>query len=298
MHPWSSIEPACYVPVRPGPLKMQAGLRKFPEDFGNGAADGYIFQRDLEFETYIAAKGNPARAQGRAPRERAWVTDAPGDREIVREVLAWSDARAKEEVAGYASAATEDGEQPDIVTAWDHFALQVQEDLAVLRMHGDGTHRLIAAHVCFPSGWRPERLVGASFDEIHRPVPDFADDSRASASMARSMVARGPYVRFVWTVSADDVLDHHPEDGVRAPLEGATNLWLRVERQLTVPFAKVGASLFVIRTFRYPVESLAASQRADLTDAVRAMPETIAAYKGLAAGRATILDHLAALDSA
>ena len=285
MHPWSSVEPARYVPVRPGPLKMQAGLRKFPEDFGNGPADTRMFQRDQEFEAYVAAKQTPARAGGRAPRDRAWVTDAPGDAEILRHVLAWSDARARHDVEGYRAVPSSDPSPPSIAAAWDRFAMQVQEDVAIIRMHDDGTHRLIGAHVCFPSGWRPERLVGASFDEIHRPVPEFADDPRASTSMTRSMVERGPYVRFVWTVSADDVLDHHPEDGVRAPLEGASRLWLRVERQITVPFAEVGGSLFVIRTFLYPVESLTAPQRADLTDAVRSMPETIAAYKGLAAGR-------------
>lgn len=285
MGAWSTTPPARYVPVRPGPLKMQAGLRKFPEDFGNGPADTRMFQRDQEFEAYVAAKQTPARVGGRAPRDRAWVTDAPGDAEILRHVLAWSDARARHDVEGYRAVPSPDPSAPSIAAAWDRFAMQVQEDVAIIRMHDDGTHRLIGAHVCFPSGWRPERLVGASFDEIHRPVPEFADDPRASTSMTRSMVERGPYVRFVWTVSADDVLDHHPEDGVRAPLEEATRLWLRVERQITVPFAEVGGSLFVIRTFRYPVESLTASQRADLTDAVRSMPEAIAAYKGLAAGR-------------
>ena len=292
--------PARYVPVRPVPLRMQAGLRKFPEGFGNGDADGRIFQKDREFGAYIAAKRTAARPGGRAPRARAWSTDAPGDAKTLRAVLAWCDARARGEVPGYPGCGVEiealEGSAA-LADAWDRFAVEVQEDLAVIRLHEDGTHRLICGHVCFPSGWRPERLVGASFDEIHRPVPDFADDPRASTSMTRSMVMRGPYVRFVWTVSADDVLDHHPEDGMRAPIPGAQRLWLRVERQLTVPFAGLGASLFVIRTYRYPLASLSVSQRQDLARAMETMPERVAAYKGLAAGRAHILASLASLAS-
>ena len=290
-------DPARYVPVRPGPLRMQAGLRKFPEDFGNGPADTRIFQRDVEVRRYLADKGRPAQEGGRAPRARAWVTDDPGDREVLDAALVWTADRAAQDIAGF-EVRSDVVARLDPLEALDALAMHLQEDLAILRLHEDGRHRLVAGHVCFPSGWRPERLVGASFDEIHRPVPEFADDPRASTSMARSMVERGPYVRFVWTVSADDVLDHHPEDGVRSAIPGASQLWLRVERQLTVPFPEVGGSLFVIRTFLYPVESLTGSQRADLGDAMRAMPETIAAYKGLAVGRATILDcldHLAAV---
>ena len=288
---------ARYFPVRPIPLKMQAGLRRFPEDFGNGEADQFIFQRDLEYEPYVAAKSAPARERGRAPRQRAWVTDAPGDAAILREVLAWSQRRAAAEIEDYAGPTGGCAVEEDLAMRWDQFAMHVQEDLAVIRLHEDGTHRLIAGHVCFPSGWRPERLVGASFDEIHRPVPDFAADPRASTSMTRSMVERGPYVRFVWTVSADDVLDHHPEDGRRAALDTAARLWLRVERQLTVPFAQIGASLFVIRTYRYDFESLLAPQRETLRRAIECMPEEVAMYKGLSAGRGRIfevLDGLAA----
>ena len=54
------------------------------------------------------------------------------------------------------------------------------------------------------------------------------------------MIERGPYVRFVWTLSADDCLDHHPEEGNRLPWDSHQGRgWLRVERQVTVPFPGV-----------------------------------------------------------
>ena len=103
--------------------------------------------------------------------------------------------------------------------------------------------------------------------------------------MVKSMVERGPFVRFVWTVSADDELDHHPIHGQRRSFaDDVTDLWLRIERQVTVPLADVGG-----RTIVRPVSSLNEHERATLRVAVAVMPAPIAAYKGLATGREKII---------
>jgi hypothetical protein len=97
--------------------------------------------------------------------------------------------------------------------------------------------------------------------------------------MVTGMIERGPYVRFVWTVTADDHLDHHPEEGRRVEWRDARAGWLRVERQVTVPFSAVGASLFLVRTYVYPFASLADDERRVLATAIERMPTAIADYK-------------------
>jgi hypothetical protein len=107
------------------------------------------------------------------------------------------------------------------------------------------------------------------------------------------MIERGPHVRFVWTLKPDDHLDHHPD--LAHPgwsMDGPG--YLRVERQVTVPFAEVGAALFLIRTYLYPFASLSPAERATLAEAVRTMPPAAAAYKGIAPARDVILSLLGA----
>jgi hypothetical protein len=168
----------------------------------------------------------------------------------------------------------------------------VQEDLVVIHRLPGGGSSAIAVHVAAPSGWRPERIHGASFGTIHGPVPDFAKRAAAERSMVDAMVERGPYVRFVWTVTADDHLDHHPDGGRRAPWRAEGPGFLRVERQTTVPFAAQQGSLFLIRTYLYAFADLSAEQRDVLASALVRMPAEVAAYKGIDAIRPTVLEVL------
>jgi hypothetical protein len=110
--------------------------------------------------------------------------------------------------------------------------------------------------------------------------------------MIRSMVDRGPYVRFVWTVRADDALDHHPEEGGRKPWTSESPGFLRVERQLTWPFPDVRASLFVIRTYVMPFASLSPAERDVMRAAVVQMPLAFKSYKGIPEDSALVLHAL------
>ncbi len=171
-------------------------------------------------------------------------------------------------------------------------AAEAQEDLTVLHRDSTGHDAAIAVYVAFPSGWRPERILGATFAEIHRPVPSFSDDDAQARALTTSMIDRGPYVRFVWTLAADDELDHHPEEGTGTAWGDSERGWLRVERQVTVPFPTVGTSLFLIRTYLYPFEALLAEQRAILHRALASMPPEIARYKGLDGENGAIAQRL------
>jgi len=245
---------------------MEAGLKPLATDFGNGHADRSHFQVDIERDRYLLAKR-------RVPPSRHRVlAREDADRRVHAEVLAWmAETLRREHPETFAH---------DRLDSYAAIGERVQEDFAVLaRASGGG--EAIAVHVSFPSGWRPERIAGASFRAIHGPVPGFADTDAPAESMVRAMVERGPYVRFVWTVCADDHLDHHPEEGRRESWRRDGSGWLRVERQVTVPFADIDAALFLIRTYSYPFASLAPSERATLARALAAMPAEVRRYKGL-----------------
>jgi hypothetical protein len=207
------------------------------------------------------------------PASRHRIADGdPARRACHGAVLAWMASTLRREHPGLLGEAEQ---------SYESIAHVVQEDFAVVRRTPQGRDEAIAVFVAFPSGWRPQAIAGQGFKQIHRPVPGFAEQDAAVASMLASMIERGPYVRFVWTIAADDHLDHHPEEGRREAWREGGDGWLRVERQVTVPFTDVGASLFLIRTYLYPFATLTTEQRRTLASALERMPGEIADYKGL-----------------
>lgn len=275
------MRPPFYFPVTDAPLQMRAGLRPLGSDFGNGALDAHYLQRDAHAGRYRVAKAAvPAARHGIADEEAPWAAAHDAMFAWWREVLA-------RELGLQVAALSDDG-VPRLVR-WQAISEFVQEDFALIHRGTSDEGRAIGLCVSFPSGWRPERLLGASFADIHGPVPGFADHPDAARSMVRAMVERGPYVRFVWTVAGDDALDHHPEEGQRTPWPAAARAYFRVERQITVPLPAVDASLFLIRTYITPTEELSGSQCATLAAALRALPEPVARYKGLYEHRERIL---------
>lgn len=273
-----SLAPAFYFPVRQTPFRFQAGLMPFGSDFGNGAVERLYFQVDSQRDFYIAEKK-------RVPAARHHRLDRNDSEERAHaRVLAWiRRTLAAEHPQRFA-------EPP---ASYRAIAAEVQEDLVVLHRDAEGRDAAILVDVSFPSDWRPERIVGTDFRFIHGPVPGFADAQAQARSMVTAMIERGPYVRFVWTLKTDAILDHHPDQGPYLPWQEAEEGFLRVERQLTVPFTDVGASLFLIRTYIYPFADLSPERRDLLARAVRDMPDEAARYKGIGAARPIVLSLLA-----
>lgn len=152
-------------------------------------------------------------------------------------------------------------------------SLSVPEDLLIHRL-SEGRDWLAAAHVCFPSGWRPQEKIGRTWEEIHRPVPM---DLASSSKMVRAMVSSGPFERFVWSVVHDRRYDHHPSRARSAWSPGGLVL-VKVERQVTVPFPELGCCLFILR--QYLVEDY---DRESLARAIEGMNQEQREYKGLVA---------------
>ncbi len=272
---------------------MRAGLQRFPAEFGNGAADGRVFVVDTEWASYVEAKHRPG-ATGAAPITRTAVSSDEDDAPAVETAWSWLCARVEQDVAPLQ--ARPSSADPHDAAAWRSLVGALQEDVVVVRRMPTGGDRVVAQSVSFPAGWRPERIVGAPFSAIHAPVPEFASDARASASMIAAMVERGPYVRFVWTISPDANLDHHPEEGQRGSWATATprEVRFRLERQLTIPLREVDGAVFVIRTLQRSLETLDGSERARIASAISSMTPAVRAYKGFAGHEARIADLLGA----
>jgi hypothetical protein len=275
--------PPRYFPVSPTPLKMSAGLARHGTDFGEPSWDRLFFQRDAHYARYHAAKCA-------APAERHQICGRDASAEGARgAALSFMRATLAVEAPEALAAADADGTARD---AFEAIARVIQEDFAVIAADAQ-TDRLVAVDIRFPSGFRPEQLAGQCFHSVHVPVPQFADSGAAARSMVRSMTERGPYVRFVWALCTDDLLDHHPDAWPGNTWDDATRAFLRVERQSTVPFPDASAALFLIRTHLYSVESLTDEQRSTLRKALETMPEELRQYKRLpsAARFATLLER-------
>ena len=282
--------PAVYFPVEATPLRMAPRLRPFGTDFGNGAADAIFFQRDRDFGDYCAVKRSLGAGTLKSPLRLRVENNA--EQEAHAAALSWAEATLVAEQPGALALAS----PPRPVDArWEELALAVQEDLVLVQRDASRRDRVIGSHVCFPSAWRPEAIIGQGFRAIHSPVPDFAEREETAQSMVDAMIERGPYVRFVWTVTADEHLDHHPDHGHLRPWTTPTKGkgWLRVERQVTVPLPKVSGALFLIRTYRTPFAALGREQQSTLADAIHRLPDDVAEYKGV--DRAIVMGALDAV---
>jgi hypothetical protein len=261
---------ARYFPVSARPLKMAAGLARFGADFGQGEQDRRFFQRDHERPEYLRHKRI-------APPERHVMPLDSQDHAVRSAALAWMHATLAQEAPDMLDDARRDAGARD---EFDALARAIQEDFCVLSAGREFAGRVSVLDVRFPSGWRPDRLANADFLGIHQPVPGFPGGAAAAQSMVKSMVERGPFVRFLWTLSPDDQLDHHPDAG-GASWDDPRGVWLRVERQVTVPLPAVQASVFLIRTYRYAARELTQEQRARLLTALERTSREVRTYKRL-----------------
>lgn len=268
------VKPArpLYFPVKPEPLRMQAGLLRFGTDFGNGEADQRFFPRDETSPHYLAER---ARILNAHPARDAYAIASELDEICVDRAHAWLAETHRQE--GH----------PDIAQlSRASVGRELVEDFAVLRLDENGVDRTLWLNACFPSGWRPEQVIGQTFVGIHARIPAFEAVARKARSLVEAMVTRGPYVRFVWTISADDALDHHPEQGQRLAWSDTTARgFLRVERQTIapLPLPETAGCVFLIRTYLYVFDELSSDCRAILAAALEQMPQPIAQYKGLTA---------------
>jgi hypothetical protein len=265
-------EPALYVPVLLPPPLAGPYYPLAPD----GPAGAFAIELDRERSAYLAAKRRVLQRPGGGPLR------VPGHEALLELARDWlrDQLRARYPqlfaAAGLASAGL------------DELMLEVQEDLAIMyRPAGRASERsrAIYLHVSFPSGWDPARMLGKSFIALHGRVPDEQDFGKGQrASHAQALFDR-PQVRFVWSLTPDAALDHHPDAARARDWSTTDEAFLRVERQVMVPlaFERAPASLavFAIRTYVYRVAQLETQRRVALRGAFTQLSEAVRRHRGM-----------------
>ncbi len=153
-----------------------------------------------------------------------------------------------------------------------------------------GSPRLVAGCVCFPSHWAVTEKLGLTVPEIHGVVPTLNADLGARIATFLDRLAPGAvFERENWGLAAAPDRNQHPRRGLpRLQADTPPNrVWLRLEHQAFVALPRAEAILFIIGVRVAPLaEALAdPALRGAFGRQLAAMPDEIAAYKGLAALR-------------
>jgi hypothetical protein len=235
-----------------------------------------LFEFDEERVRYLVAKRAIVQRSGREPLRETPGSDAIEQAEgFVRAQLCRADPARFDR----ARLATRD---------LDALLLELQEDLVVMRKPPGFAAERARAHylnVCFPSNWSPARLLGKSFLSLHARVPNETGFERGERAQHAAALFAQPAVRFVWSLTPDDLLDHHPETARPVDWTTTQQAFLRVERQVIVPLPaaanRTKVTLFFIRTYVYPRARLHDAQCAVLSSAVAHMSDAMRRYKGM-----------------
>lgn len=174
---------------------------------------------------------------------------------------------------------------------------RVEPDIVLLRGDDQGTHRVVAGVVCFPSSWGLADKLGRTMFDVHGPVPGLNEPlARPIETFLTKLEAGVPWLRDNWGLCRDGRLNHHPSIP-RRPLDEtvtADEVYVRVERQLLVRLSGVDGVLFGIRVEPIPLTSLFADRAAvtGLARALGTMSDDAANYKGLLRARMRLLSIL------
>jgi len=176
----------------------------------------------------------------------------------------------------------------------------IQEDLCLIGVE-EGVPVLRAAVLCAPSRWRLHEKIGRPLADIHNRVPLYTGTLSTPVDRFMRHLKPGKLTeRLNWSVTDDPAL-FQVEGKHRTGLDpsftaanAGARLFLRVERQTLSRLPQSGFVLFTIRVHTYPLSRVAAQPgaAARLAEAVRAMPEAMAAYKSLPPFRAALLGFL------
>ena len=322
---------AVYFPIKSTTFSLTPGLFAFATDFGNADLDRCLFQFDHQFAEYRAAK-LAAREENLAkyyppasirPSLRTELT-----RLIVQQLLqCWPDYFVQTESStgiciqctltgedlcfdrDYGFAAGASNCRGDYRDGLDALASQLQEDFAVVELNEQGRDTISLIHLCFPNHWAAQDKINHGFSEIHEPVADFDKMHKQSEVLVRTMIDKGPYVRFAWGLASDTRLNHHPQppaDDSNKPVQALESeqwrgrqfdreeaaVYLRVERQVTWGMPDQRAALFTIRTYFYDIRTLSCDQRHKIAESVRSMSAQMLRYKGLAQQKDSLIAWL------
>jgi len=310
-------KPAIYRPFLSGNYSVAPGLHSLETDFGNGLADGRIFQLDEKYdhfiknkkscrregiEKYYARTGEPANTQIEITRfiarrlsieypEFLHFTESGSCRELTNRL---TETQLQWDCDGTSLS------NPSYLSVFDALADQVPEDLAIWQKTDRGDY-ISTIHLCAPNHWSPDEKVGKPFSLVHQPVAEMEQLRQRYQPMLNSLLKPKTWVRFAWGLSTDQRLNHHPEPPLgteEAEWEGRTfdrknpQLYVRTERQTLTGFPEVQAVLFTIRTYFTDIRELTTKELLALSEAIKSMSVATLRYKGLQSEHDLIIEWL------
>lgn len=173
-------------------------------------------------------------------------------------------------------------------------ARQIGEDVVLLDQYGDDL-RIGAGVVTFATHWSFPALLGAGFENFHRPVPRVIENGVIPRALDFLLgLSPGEWVRRInFSLGVDQLLDlsveNHDEwkprrDQLPAadPEEFGARFDLRVEIQHLVRLAPSGAVLFTIDYRQLSLDDLATIPEwaRRFVAVIETLPDDIAEYKG------------------
>jgi hypothetical protein len=302
-----------YLPFLNGKYSTAPGLT--PMEKASDEADKLIFQIDEHYEDYISNKVNCRRENmhkyyceenflpGTSLSVNYYIANRlikehPGSFSLVEDGRNYIFVNYKSNKQLRWKRDWMNVEGDEYLSLFDALCCQAQEDFAVCQL-SDDRDWMCAIHLCAPNHWAASDKIGKAFDIVHAPVPGIEKTLNNYSKMLQSVIQKGPFTRFAWSVSTDERLNHHPvpPSGINAEdwhgrKPGETgNIYIRTERQNLVGFHDVNAFLFTIRTYFYDVLSFSYEEKNALHDAVAGMSQSSLEYKGLA-GKVELLKKL------
>ncbi|HZZ20028.1 MAG TPA: heme-dependent oxidative N-demethylase subunit alpha family protein [Opitutaceae bacterium] len=195
--------------------------------------------------------------------------------------------------AAWAGVATA-GETHEAIDRVKALGSSLEPDFMLLTRDDAGVFLLRAGAVCFPSSWSLAEKMGRTLDEIHGHVPGLNPAiGGAIGQFLGHLKADAPFERANWGLAATPELNLHPSLG--RPRLGSSfdsnATWLRIEDQIFAALPVSGAILFGIKIRIIPIHGILDDERlrAGFRRAMGTMSESLAAYKGLAGIRASVL---------
>ncbi|KAF2120187.1 hypothetical protein BDV96DRAFT_674465 [Lophiotrema nucula] len=168
------------------------------------------------------------------------------------------------------------------------------EDFNILfKSEFSGEHVLAASATLFPAGWRLRERIGTSVSLLHNPVPQWQDipDILSHSYFTRlsetSCMERHSF--FIQINPGDRTLQdllfiQNPQDFFpgRISALSPSHIIVRRERQSFRRLPKSNTVVFTVKTTMQRLIDVPEANRPALVSEIKAWPEDIAAYKGLA----------------
>ncbi len=293
---------AFYTPFDNGIYQVTAGLHKHPTNFGNGIMDNHTFQIDSLFPQYHNAK-----LACRTERITKYVQQHNLSEDIQHQIAQYLITTLTTEYPHYFQqhnntlncTLTQETihwynnsllTQPTkYLSLLDALASQVQEDISILCKNSH-TNWISYLHLSYPNHWSTEEKIGKTFQHAHNPVAGFQKANPHIDNLINAIIQRGPYVRFAWGITTDTRLNHHPippifihhQQWPEQPFNpDKPKAYLRIERQTLHPFPELQSSLFTIRPYLTPLQTLSKEHKTLLIHAIQSMTPEQKQYKRL-----------------